>query len=85
MTEYQWGVRTTYTDGSSGIEWTSEDEARAFLTYYADSDALPVMRVRSRELVRRLIEPGEVEVAESNYAARRQASDERLRARGGAS
>lgn len=77
MSEYQWGVRTTYADDSGGIEWTNEDEARSFLSSYADYDAEPGMRVKSRELVRRPIAPGEVEVAESNYAELRQAADNR--------
>lgn len=81
MAEYQWGVRTQYVDGSGGIEWSNEEEARSFLAYYSDADAEPVMRVESRELVRRVIEPGGVEVAESVYAERRRAADERVSAR----
>ena len=79
--EYQWGVRTVYADDSQGVEWMNEDDARDFLTYYAESDAEPAMRVRSRELVCRPIEPGEMKVAESHYAELRQAADERVAAR----
>jgi hypothetical protein len=75
--EYQWGVLTVYEDGSRGIDWTNEDDAQAFLSHYADYDVDPSMRVASRELVRRRIEPREIEVRPSSYAARRQAAHER--------
>ena len=80
---YQWGVRTVYMDDSRGIDWTNEDDARSFLAYYADYDAAPAMSIRSRELVRRLIDPGDIEVVDSDYATRRHAADERLRAQAG--
>ncbi len=71
--EYQWGVRTVYTDDSHGVDWTNEDDAVSFLTYYAECDAEPALRVRFRELVRRPIDPGQIEVVGSRYAERRQA------------
>lgn len=80
--EFQWGVRTTYADGSQGIDWTNEDEARDFLRSYAEYDAEPHMRhFSTRELVRRPVAAGEIEVAESDYDARRRASDERVKNR----
>lgn len=81
VVEYQWGVLTVYEDGTRGIDWTNEEEARSFLIHYADYDAEPAMRVKSRELVKRRIEPGVMEVAPSDYAARRQAADERVATR----
>jgi hypothetical protein len=80
VTEYQWGVRTEYADGSGDIEWSNEDEARGFLAYYAVPDAHAAMKVRSRELVRRPIVPGHVEAVESDYAERRQAAENRAKA-----
>jgi hypothetical protein len=79
--EFQWGVRTTYTDDSQGVDWSNEGEAGVFLLHYADYDAEPAMHVRTRELVRRPIVAGEIEVAESDYAARRRAADERAKDR----
>jgi hypothetical protein len=79
--EYQWGVRTVYADGSGGTEWSNEDEARSFLASYSDYDAEPGMRVRSRELVRREILPGAVEVVDCDYAERRRRADERVKQR----
>lgn len=80
--EFQWGVRTTYADGSQGIDWANEDEARDFLAHYAEYDAEPHMQhFRTRELVRRPIAAGEIEVAESDYGTRRRAADERVKNR----
>jgi hypothetical protein len=79
--EHQWGVRTTYTDGSQGIDWSDEEEARSFLLSYSDYDAEPHMHVRTRELVRRPIVAGEIEVSESDYDTRRQAADGRVKNR----
>lgn len=77
--EFQWGVRTTYADGSQGIDWVNEDEARDFLALSAEYDAEPHMQhLRTRELVRRPIVAGEIDVAESDYDTRRQAADERV-------
>ncbi len=75
--EYQWGVRTQYADGSSGTDWTNEDDAQAFLSSYADYDASPFMGVKNRELVRRPIQAGDVEVVESCYTERRAAAEAR--------
>jgi hypothetical protein len=65
--EWQWGVRTVHTDGSSGIEWSNMDDAKSFLVYYADSDHRPGMRIQSRELVRRRIAPRQIQVMPSWY------------------
>jgi hypothetical protein len=79
--EVQWGVRTTHTDGSQGTDWSSEGEARSFLAHYADYDGEQHMHIRTRELVRRPIAAGNLEVAESDYATRRAAADERAKGR----
>ena len=79
--EFQWGVRTTYTDGSQGTDWTNEDDASSFLVHYAEYDAAPAMHVQTRELVRRPVVAGDVEVIESSYAERRAAAAQRLGAR----
>lgn len=82
MSETQWGVRTTYTDGSVGIDWGGKDDARSFLDYYADYDGNAGMRVKTRELVRRtIVVTGPVEVVESRYREAREAADVRRDAR----
>lgn len=73
--EYQWGVRTVYTDGSSGIDWSNQGDAESFLVHYADYDGASHMRVTSRELIRRTISPGAIEPVDSSYAERRQRAD----------
>lgn len=76
--EIQWGVRTTYTDGSVGTDWTSEDEARSFLSYYADHDGLPGMHIADRELVCRPISVfGDVEHVSCGYRQARDSADQR--------
>lgn len=73
----QWGVRTTYTDGSVGTDWTNRDDAESFLNHYAEADANPGMRVRVRELVMRRILAGDVEVVASGYAQLRSDTEKR--------
>lgn len=73
--EYQWGVRTTYMDGSQGTDWTNEGEATNFLTHYAWYDTSRAMHVQTRELVRRPVAAGAIEVVESSYAELRAAAD----------
>jgi hypothetical protein len=81
VSELQWGVRTVYADGSQGIDWTNEDDARSFLSYYAEHDSEPGMRVARRDLVCRPIVPGDIEVVETDYPSRRRAAEERVGAR----
>jgi hypothetical protein len=75
--DVQWGVRTTCTDGSQGVDWTNEDDAVSFLHYYAEHDVRPEMRVRVRELVRRPVAAGDLEVVASQYDERRANAEQR--------
>jgi hypothetical protein len=55
----------------------NEDDALSFLAYYADADANPGMRVKTRELVSRPITAGPTETVESDYQLRRGAAETR--------
>lgn len=75
--EWQWGVRIIHSDGSSGIDWMTEDTARSELMYAAEVDFQPHMRVQTRQLVRRRVIPRPVQVVESKYEEWRAAAAER--------